>query len=403
MSKSYSYSIVVERGDKLLINDEHIAPPQDVTAAGEDCLGWALDQVREMYRDIHAGDSESVLTLSVRDHRPGGLVRKATFRDPDSGIDLQTFLGGQHAAKQTTNGTVNSSTAPTETPPEGGGEEDDVSGASDEAEESPSARSATQEPEQQTAAGASSDAEPNPDVEDEQDFEDVSEPEVESKASPDVSEPEPEPEPEPESEPEKGTELEAVSKAPEIVESAMEKPKKPSKRRKKKDAKDKRALARSKGSTASQESEESALTYEERVQKERGWRKIDKSASTRPQVGSAENSGQSKRTGLLAEARKQRTLGVIGAILLVVAVIVGFRVFDGGTSYEAVCVDQRTMTRAATGVACEDNLDTNHRWWFAPETEALPGPGEAVSSDSGSFDEPSGDSDTINWNVENTE
>lgn len=396
MGKSYSYSIVVESSDKLLINDQDIAPPTGVAANG-DPLGWALDQVRQAYRDYYEDDNSCELTLSVRDHRPGGLVRRARFRHPDGGIDLETFLGGQHA------GTAASADEPEEHLPETSSEEapeephngvaavtkdeaqlsvggpEEVSAADDGAEreshevgptEAPEASEGSEEP----AGGPATQEEPDEEPDDDVDADGAQE-----------------------------HMLEAISDSTEVV--VRDQPEPPQKKRKqpkqKKPKKAKRAeIAKERQRTADETAKSS---YEQRIQSERGWKKIDRKESTRPQVGSAENEGKSKRAGLLAEARKQRVVGVVVVILAVIAVIVGFRVFGGGTDYEAICVDQRTMTRAVTGLACEDNLDTNHRWWFSADVEELPTTGERVPSDGGTFDEPSGDDDTINWNVESVE
>lgn len=316
MGKSYSYSIVVGQGGTLLINDQEIPLPAEVASSGDDPLGWALDQVRESYSSYYAQNQGSELNLSVRDRRPGGLVRRAKFTHPDSGIDLDTFLGNRRR------GSVEHSAAPltADAPP----------------------AAVTQ-----------------------------SEPEAEHSVQPQAT---------------AGDQEEASrAQGKELT----------------------RREARSASTVATtvtpEAPAEATQSYEDRVREERGWRKLPKEKSTRPQVGSAENEGRSKKLGLLAEAQKQKTLRIVGIVVVVIAVIVGFRLLNGGTEYEAFCVDQRTMTRTVTGVACENESDTNHRWWFTAEAEDLPSPGDSIDTQDGTFDEPSNDKDTINWHVENEE
>lgn len=321
MGKSYSYSIVVEQGDTLFINDMEVPLPPEVTASGENPLGWALQQVRTTYASYYAKDQSSELNLSVRDRRPGGLVRRAKFLHPDNGIDLATFLAPRHSR-----GSGKSTEPPIQSLPE----------------PAPAEGTPAPGPEQDVISSA----EQVPLTSDHPSAAEVQETPTETRQS-------------------------ETSFAP-VGVTEIKSP--------------------TRGHEAS---------HEEKVRKERGWKKLDRDKSTRPQVGSAENKGRSRRQGLLDEAKKQKSVRIIGLVVLIAVVIIGFRVFNGGTEYEALCVDQRTMTRAVTGVACENETDTNHRWWYTDSKEDLPAPGDSIDAPRGTFDKPTGGKDTVNRHIEN--
>lgn len=374
MGKSYSYSIVVEQAGTLFMNNVEVPLPEEVIANGENPLGWALEQVRTVYASKFAEDESSELNLSVRDRRPGGLVRRARFRHPDSGIDLDTFLKRREPlrSEQSESPAFEPSHEPQ---PElfGTGQEANSSKGSPEGQSATSAQLTQQMAEkshnedrgrkgigESHSGGAFGDYGSDSDSDDPQGPDKVHTATADEWAedvSDDIAARE--------VEQARGVEVDAPLKetSPALVETS----------------------------------------YEDKVRQERGWKKLPRDKSNRPQVGSAENEGRSRKLGLLSEAKKQRTRNIIAIIVIVVIVIVGFRIFNGGTDYEALCVDQRTMTRTVTGVACESGTDTNHRWWFTAGTENVPGPGDSIDTQKGTFDEPSGAKDTINYHVESDE
>lgn len=336
MGKSYSYSIVVEQNDQLLINDQEIRLPSDVAEREVDPLEWALEQVQQTFADFYAEDDTSDLSLTVRDLRPNGLARRAKFSHPDSGINLESFKG----------------------------------------ERSPHSKTASRPPEA---------TEPQPELNTPE-----SQKEEASEAFQDHIGPQ---ESASEAVTESSAEQPASNHTPGSVDSLAQ-----------------TSAAGSSSSdvavvTSQQVAEsEQPLTYEQRMAQERGWRKLDKEKTTRPQIGSAENQGRSKRAGLLAEAKKQKVLLIVGAIVAVVLLIAGVRALNGGSEHEALCVDQRTMTRAVSGVACENEEETNHRWWYVPsDAERIPAPGDSIDPHNGTFDEPTGSRDTITRHVESEE
>lgn len=344
MGKSYSYSIVVEQAGDLFMNEVEVPLPQEVVAADNDPLGWALEQVRAIYASKFKDDPSSELNLSVRDRRPGGLVRRARFTHPDSGIDLDTFL-----APRTGRGRASSAI---EHPLR---ESDPLPSV-----ERPEAEVAPERPQEDSSAEHALHDEPASTVGNQ--LRTASE---STHRNDDLS----------------SQTQEAQRKTPTHEQPTT-------------------------GSTAFERKVSevpSEDTYEEKVRKERGWKKLDRNKSNRPQVGSAENEGRSRSLGLLELGKKQKTRNIIAIVVVVIVVIVGFRVFNGGTDYDAVCVDQRTMTRAVTGVACEAETDTNHRWWYMGDVKNLPGVGDTIDTQAGTFDEPKGAKDTISYHVENVD
>lgn len=346
MGKSYSYSIVVEQAGNLLMNDQEVPLPEEVTTGGNDPLGWALDQVRAIYAQKFADDSTSELNLSVRDRRPGGLVRRARFTNPDAGIDLNSFLQPRDGRGTT----VRTGAEAGEADSKKAAPREEKLPEGDEAEASQGGGKRQGKLDEHTTATSS------PARSHEERTRERQEP---------VRAPEPAREPTP------------------VIERSN-------------------AVAPSKAPTDRDPGESDS--YEERLQKERGWKKLDRNKSTRPQVGSAENEGRSRSQGLLELGKKQKTRNIVAIVVIAVLVIVGFRMFNGGTAYDAVCVDQRTMTRAVTGVACESDMDTNHRWWYVPDSNGVPGVGDTIDQKGGgTFDEPKGSKDTIDYHVENVE
>lgn len=346
MGKSYSYSIVVEQNDRLLINDQDIAVPSEVTATGDDPLGWALEQVRQMYATYYTHDEDSQLSLSVDDHRQG-IKRKAVFSHPDGGIDLATFLGESRSPDSTS------------------ADEEDREGP---AEDSPEQSRPDVEELPPSSAGSAAPNEGSGEARnDDRGVQSGKDAAVEVEAIPHES-------------------SEAYGDFAAEEEMAVA-------------AESKNGVSHEPSTAAAADRHEGSA-YEKKMRTERGWKKLDAGKSNRPQVGSAENEGESKRKGLLAEDRRQKTFMVVGAVILIALVVVGFRVFGGGTAYEAVCVDQRTMTRAVTGVACEDAGDTNHRWWYTDQVDDVPAVGDTINRESGTFEEPTGGGDTITRHME---
>lgn len=342
MGKSYSYSIVVEQAGDLFMNEVEVPLPQEVVTAGNP-LGWALEQVRAIYASKFKEDPSSELNLSVRDRRPGGLVRRARFTHPDSGIDLDTFL----APRSGRGGASVTESALREADPHPTIERSEAEAAPERPQEDSSGENALHSEPASTEGGQLLTAGEST----HQSVDDSSQPRKVQTKAPTHEQP---------------------TTGPTVSE---------------------REVSEVPGED----------TYEEKVRKERGWKKLDRSKSNRPQVGSAENEGRSRSLGLLELGKKQKTRNIIVIVVVVIAVIVGFRVFNGGTDYDAVCVDQRTMTRAVTGVACEAETDTNHRWWYTADVENLPGAGDTIDTQAGTFDEPKGAKDTINYHVENVD
>lgn len=337
MGKNYSYTVVVEPDARLFINQQVVPTPDEVTSNGEDVLGWALDQVRETFGSYHAQDQTSELTLKVEDRRPGGLKRRAKFTHPEQGISLHSLQAGR--SRVTQEATTPAKSQPRTAPPP----------------PKPVPATPTPTPTEPTPA-------PIP-------AEDESPGQVEQQAAP--AEP-------------AAAEMPPTQPAPPATEKQPPR----------------QVSAPASPATPVLTPPRVAGSREEKLARERGWEKLSREKVTRPQIGSAENEGRSKRAGLLVEARKQKWVQSVGIALVILLVIVGFRVFNGGTTYEAFCVDQRTMTRTVTGVACEDSEDTNHRWWYTSNEKSFPGVGDSIDTEAGTFDEPSGDKDVIEKHVE---
>lgn len=354
MGKNYSYTVVVEAGSRLLINQQVVPTPDEVNSGAEDVLGWALNQVREQYAALHAEDPANELTLMVTDHRPGGLKRRARFTHPDEGITLGSFQGS---------GSGDSAK----------GEEPQLQPATQPEPETPR----PPPPPRATPTPAAPPA-PAPDPEEPPAQEPVAEhtePQPEATAEGDQQTP-----------PASGAAPTTTSPQPRGTTQAPAQPE-PSK-----PAPEERAPSRDLDTSSVPRGEQGARSP--------GWRKIDPDKITRPKAGSDESNGRSKRTGIIASAKKQKWVQSVGIGVLVLLVIVGFRVFNSGDTYEAYCVDQRTQTRSVTGVACQDSSDTNHRWWYTSDKENAPDVGDSINSGDGTFDEPSGDKVTINRHVE---
>lgn len=321
MGKNYSYTVVVETSERLVINDKAVGTPAEVTSGEEDILGWALSQVRAQYASLHAQDQSSELTLMVQDRRPGGVHRRRKFVHPDEGITLEFFHGrGSAPADQSGEGSADS------------------------------AQSAPPQPPQSTDPS-----------------------ELPSKAPPQAEQPESKPQAE---------QQRPDPSPPPQTSPAPEPPQRPATQRE--------PATRQQPQVPAKEPQEH----------KHGWRKIEKDKITRPQVGSAENTGRSRKSGLLAEAKKQKWVQAVGIGFVILLLVVGFRAFNGGTTYDAYCVDQRTQTRVVNGVACEDEEDTNHRWWYTSDQEDAPDVGDSIDSDAGTFDRPTGEGDTIREHVE---
>lgn len=344
MGKNYSYTVVVEAGGRLLINQQVVQTPDEVTSGAEDVLGWALTQVREQYAALHAQDSANDLTLKVEDRRPGGLMRRAKFTHPDEGITLASFQGVEAAtvAKEEVPPVErpDPETPPPQPPPRA----------------APAAPAAAPAPAEQPPA-----QEVTPSVEE-------SQPEVADEPSP-----------------VQGPVSAPADAGPQAAPARQEEAPAP---------------ARPPSTTPSRDLDTSSAPRDVQGARGTGWRKIEPDKITRPQVGSAKSDGRSIRTGIIASARQQKWVQSVGIGVVILLVIVGFRMFNGGEAYEAYCVDQRTQTRAVAGVACQDSEDTNHRWWYTSDKENAPDVGDSINSSEGTFDEPKGDKVTINRHVE---
>lgn len=390
MGKRYSYSVVVEQSGRLVIGSgddaREVPPPREAFDEPYGPLGWALDQVRETFRQIVSAAPGSELTLSVRDLRPGGVDRRARFTDPDGGIDLPSLLGrpipstprrperpnGTSAAQPTASpraphvAPLGPSLAPTGVAPEspaavhpsgpavhasppGGGDRGLAAPASTQ-----SAARADREHGDSNGSGLQTLA-PAP-------------------AMPTQ-----------------------VSQAPHVAQPPQPAPPQRSVARVREPATDQLEI---KAERTSVQHLEHHLELQGAQAPRPGWVKIAPEVNSRPHIGGPEEKNASPKERVLNEKRRQQLY--IGAVVFVVAVlvIVGFRVFNSGTSYEAYCVDQRTMTRAASGVACEDAAETNFRWWYVNSKDPQPGVGDTVSGGEGSFRAPTGQKDTVSKHVE---
>src|SRR5699024_10485065 len=131
----------------------------------------------------------------------------------------------------------------------------------------------------------------------------------------------------------------------------------------------------------------------------RDWWRLAPEESSRPQLNPTEAEREARGvTEQKARARKRLVTRVVVALVVAVLLGLGLRFWAQGVEYEAVCVDQRTMTRVVSGAACAGD-DTNHRWWYVESTDPLPEVGESVDRTTGTFDEPSGSNNTITRHV----
>lgn len=356
MGKSYSYTVVVEPDHRLFINEQVVPTPPEATH--DDVLGWALEQIRGMYASYYASDESSELTLKVEDRRPGGVKRRAKFKHPEGGISLASLRGDG---------------------PQGLPQAD-----------------ATPTAEPQAAAQVVAVPPPPPPVR-------PAAPRMDPPQAPATPAEPARTEPPPPSPSPAAPQMPPVPWGPQPTTAVANTPASSGN------------LPATEVTTAGQPpmrgpapasptppapSASHVLTRDEELARERGWQRLAQDKVTRPQIGSAENEGRSKGVGLMKEARKQKWVQSLLIALVILVVIVGFRVFNSGASYEAYCVDQRTMTRVVTGVACEDKQDTNHRWWYTSDEENAPDVGESIDAEAGTFDAPSGDKNTVNKHIE---
>lgn len=356
---SISYSIEVEQGGQLLINQKAVPPPAEVTAGEEDILAWALSQVRLTYANYYGDDSTIELTLKVHDRRPGGLLRRSKFVNPGDGIDLESLISDRAAE---------------ESPP---AEEGLTSPPEQQTPPPPPRPAPSAQPQETSPASPPSQEGPTPDNQAAKEEEVSNEPPDES--------------PLPEQHPPAAERMEPAPDSAPVMEEPQPAPAPAPVSQQQVQPQQ----------TPSAPAPEDSLSHEERMARQRGWKRLDPDKVTRPKIGAAESKGRPSAAGIMKEARKQKWVQAVGIAAVIILVIVGFRVFNGGTTYEAFCVDQRTMTRAVTGVACQDSEDTNHRWWYTADKDGTPEVGETINEEAGSFDEPSGDKDEINKNVEN--
>lgn len=398
--RSYTYSVVIEQSGRLIVNDRPVEVPPEGLQGESAPLGWALDTVREGYRGIYAQHPESELTLSVRDHRPGGLERRARFVHPDQGIDLGSFLQRRPVLPVPHQQPSAEATAPTaavepERAPQGSSlpaadapEVEDgsaVAGPEDGGQEGGTPEHAP--------TGSAAAAVPAGDAVD---------------TAPTASSPPPRQE-SPAQAPSTmaGSARPMQARGPAVPPMPSGSPE-PSARRY--DEESRPVWRAVDGQVRPSEVEQpSAPTVHHDAEPDGGdatsfvhagaWVKTPPEAITRPQIRSAENKGRSKKSGLAHEKRRQRRLAWIGGVVALIVLVVALRMFMGGETYEAICVDQRTMTRASSGVACEDDSETNYRWWYVSSDFTLPEPGSTVQEDEGTFRSPGGNG-VVNKHVE---
>lgn len=313
MGSDFSYSILVEEGGRLLINDQEVAPPRDVLDNGTDPLGWALDMVRDRYGKQHEKDSDAALTLTVRDARLGGLAKRARFTEPSSAISLDGLLGRGQQQREAE-------------PPAEPAEPTEAR-----SEESPASGEGAQESGPEDAPVGAGEV----------------------------------------------TEVVALEEK-HLPESGSEQPETP---------------------VGDPAPEEPSLP----PARGKDWIQLAPDENSRPQVNPTDADREAR--GVTAEktrVRKRRILQAGAAVVAAVVIGLGLRVWGQGAEYDAVCVDQRTMSRVVSGAACTGD-DTNHHWWYVESSESLPEVGESVDRTKGSFEEPAGENNTIIRHVQQEE
>jgi len=313
VGSDFSYSVLVEPGGRLFINDQAVVPPDDVVTSSGDPLEWALDKVRETYAGFYAKDQNSALTLTVRDRRPGGAHRRLRVTDPSRSISLDGLRGGLNGVENT----------------------------------------------------ESSRAEPDKDVEQEQDT----------------------------SEPAANTEIaESLAVDGEGATSVTE------------NRGDEKG---GEGSIAADEvGEQDGPSLEGEVPiveaepepirgRGRNWKRLDPQDSARPKINPTDAAREGRGwTEQRSRARWRMAVRVTVALVVAAVIAVGVGFALQGVEYDAFCVDRRTLTRASSGTACA-GTDTNYSWWYVEESDQAPEVGETVDREVGSFDEPGGLNITI--------
>lgn len=124
-----------------------------------------------------------------------------------------------------------------------------------------------------------------------------------------------------------------------------------------------------------------------------GWVEVPREEAERPSTEPGRRTAQSREKIVQGAKNKaneyRKPLWWAAGILAVLLIIAGLRVFGMGGTYQAVCVDQRTMTRVSSASICNDSNDTNHRWWYTKKkADDLPDPGDSVNMSDGNFQQP---------------
>lgn len=412
MGNSYSYQVAIHPGGLVLIDGNEIAVPEGAATGPFAPLGWVLDQVRTQFESIKGQNPSASLMLHVHDHRPGGVKRRAHLEDPQW-VSLQALVG-EDAYRAEAERFAGQQTARSEGPSWATVPTADPAGAMDgEPVRTPSEHAGDDDADEGAASLPSSAApltDSVPPAEEAHDAHDgvvtaIPDPDAEAPAADIDEELEPATEDEllqlPADEPadrQEDAETKQHARAPRraahtdaipVVETAPG-----------------AAVAAERASHVAQElsrSNAGAAPVGGSTRAELGgWTPMDPAQSKRPEVGAARNTGKSKMKGLIAEEHRQKVILWASIIAVALVTIIGFRVFNAGEHYEAVCVDQRTMTRAATGVACEEGSDTNFRWWYTT-ADTIPAVGDTVNSDTdevGTFQAPKNPRSTVTKHVE---
>lgn len=389
---NYSYALVIEANGQLLINDSVVPVPGD----GE-VLRWALGEVNELYRQYYATAPGS-MTISVKDRRPGGMDRRITVASPEHEVTIEGLLArrshpGPAAAippsqprdpgdDDTVVRADVTMRRPSQLPfaePQGpssparptvpaAGPAPGPHGPAMPPVSGPPQQPVAQGPERATFVAAAPGPEPSQQSLPTPPRGDETGPGSETAAAPapaavDVLDPgAPEHEPaEQEAPPKKrwGLWRRNTKKLPPTVTTPPPSP-----------------------------AQQRQARMEARAQ-QAGWVKADDEDS-RPRISEVSDE---EVKGI---ATKRTTMYLVIGLVVLAVLVAAIQMLTSTNTYEAICVDQRTLTRAENAVGCEDEMDTNHRWFYIPASDdPLPGPGDSIDTDDGSFDTPS-EGSTVN-------
>lgn len=336
--RSMSYSVTITADHRLVVNDDEVAPPETAQPGdSESLLSWALDQVCDAHRE-HGGR----LHLTIRDQRDAGYgTRRVRLRD------------GQQVTIDDLRAHTKHDYRDTSIQPDG--QTAQSAYANDIATAPPEDDAIA--PDQRHSAGTP-DSSPDRDVAACADDEDWP-------AHPARDEP--------------GTAAPLPHRQRSTVQAARVDPTTtPKKGRSTKPGRVDHAQRNGNERPAERRPSTWRLTT----------RRVPRPVATRTERGAKSTSPKRRRVRIVS-------LVVVAAVL---AGLVGVRIVGGGpTTYVAVCVDNRKMSRLPTDSNCKDGGSAYYRWWYVPEGARVPAVQESVEPGDGAFTSPSEDDATIDY------